>query len=83
MINKFLSLSLALLACLLVSCAAPIPTPEPAPDKVASADIPDPFWDFNPESNFTINYADVDAILVRLELYFEAQDDANHVFQHL
>jgi hypothetical protein len=62
-INKFLSLSLALLACLLVSCAAPIPTPEPAPDKVASADIPDPFWDFNPESNFTINYADVDAIL--------------------
>lgn len=63
MINNFLSSSMALLACLLVSCAAPIPTPQPAPDEVASSDIPDPFWDFNPESNFTVNYADVDAIL--------------------
>lgn len=55
---------LALAATLVtVSCATPIPAPVPAPNEVASDEIPDPFWDFNPDSNFTINYADVDAIL--------------------
>ncbi|MDX1555552.1 MAG: DUF547 domain-containing protein, partial [Xanthomonadales bacterium] len=49
----------------LVSCAGTPQTPEPPPpvEAVDSAAVPEPFWDSNPISNFTINYADVDAIL--------------------
>jgi len=54
---------MALCAVLVAACAAPTPMPQSAPDEVASSEIPDPFWDFDPDSNFTINYADVDAIL--------------------
>lgn len=31
--------------------------------EVASSQVPEPFWDFDPNSEFTINYDDVDAIL--------------------
>lgn len=55
----------AILAIVLVSCAA-APSPPAAhssPDEVTSQDIPEPFWDFNPASSYTINYGDVEAIL--------------------
>jgi hypothetical protein len=48
------------------SCAVPPPaTPavDSPPGEVTSSDVPEPFWDFDPASEFTINYADVDAIL--------------------
>ncbi len=63
MINKSVILTTAACLTLLAGCAAPVPVSQPAPLEVASSEIPDPFWDFNPDSNFTINYADVDAIL--------------------
>lgn len=52
-----------LLAGILVSCASP-PPPPPAPvGDVASSAVPEPFWDFDPGSNLTINYEDVDSVL--------------------
>ncbi|HKJ16543.1 MAG TPA: DUF547 domain-containing protein [Xanthomonadales bacterium] len=45
-------------------CSTPAPAPEPTPrGDVVSSDVPEPFWDFDPKSEFTINYSDVDGIL--------------------
>lgn len=65
---KLLSPGLALvlngcLAAALVGCASAPPPPPPQADDVASSAVPEPFWDFNPNSPYTINYDDVDAIL--------------------
>ncbi len=50
--------------CMLMGCATPKPAPQPQPrGAIASEDVPEPFWDFDPNSELTINYADVDAIL--------------------
>lgn len=57
----------AFLALALGSCATDAPRPleatAPAQGEVDSAAVPEPFWDFDPTSNFTIDYADVDAVL--------------------
>lgn len=53
----------AVMAAALVSCTTtPVEELPPAAD-VTSQDVPEPFWDFSPESNYTVNYADVDAVL--------------------
>ena len=63
MIRKFAAPFAAVMAAALVSCATP-PAGEPPPAaEVTSQDVPEPFWDFSPESNYTINYADVEAVL--------------------
>jgi hypothetical protein len=65
-IHRAASLVLALAATMAGSCAVPPPaTPavDSPPGEVTSSDVPEPFWDFDPASEFTINYADVDAIL--------------------
>jgi len=53
----------ALLTITIISCASAPPGPPPPIGDVESSALPDPFWDFDPDSNFTINYSDVDAIL--------------------
>ncbi|MDX1555551.1 MAG: DUF547 domain-containing protein [Xanthomonadales bacterium] len=74
-----LKFSAAILAAALTftlgSCATQTPTapgsqaaaegvPAPANDTALdSAAVPEPFWDFDPTSNFTVDYADVDAVL--------------------
>jgi hypothetical protein len=53
----------AIVAGTLVACAS-APTEPPAPvDSVASSAVPEPFWDFDPNSAYTINYSDIDTIL--------------------
>ena len=59
------AMAAVLLSLLLASCAS-APTAPPPASQVAEVDssaVPEPFWDFNPMSTFTIDYADVDAIL--------------------
>lgn len=49
---------------LLAACATPAVAPVPVPrGDVSSAEVPEPFWDFDPQSELTINYPDVDALL--------------------
>lgn len=63
MLNKSASFTAAAFAALLLGCANPPPAPLPPPGEITSADVPEPFWDFDPNSSYTINYGDVDAIL--------------------
>ncbi len=52
-----------LLAATAISCTTAPPEPLPLPGEVASSAVPEPFWDFDPGSNLTINYEDVDSVL--------------------
>jgi len=63
MLNKSASFTAAAFAALLLGCANPPPAPLPPPGEITSADVPEPFWDFDPNSSYAINYGDVDAIL--------------------
>lgn len=63
MIKKSASFTAAAFAALLLGCASPPPAPLPPPGEITSADVPEPFWDFDPNSGYAINYGDVDAVL--------------------
>lgn len=63
MLNRSAPFTAAAFAALLLGCANPPPAPLPPTGEIASAEMPEPFWDFDPNSSYTINYNDVDAIL--------------------
>ncbi len=66
------AVSAALLVFTLASCATQTPSEPPAPvateGEIDSSAVPEPFWDFDPTSNFTVDYADVDAVLKTMVL---------------
>lgn len=63
MIKSTSALATAVVAAALVSCATPPPEPPSPAAEVTSQEVPEPFWDFNPSSNYAINYGDVEAVL--------------------
>lgn len=62
------TLTATALAAMIAACATPAPAPLPPAAKVTSADVPEPFWDFDPTSNYTIDYGDVDTVLSTMVL---------------
>lgn len=66
MIKMPSTVTAAAFAALLQACATPAPAPVAQPADITSADVPEPFWDFDPTSNYAINYGDVDTILATL-----------------
>lgn len=66
MIKKSEFFFAAAFAAVLLGCASQPPAPVPPPKDLTSADVPEPFWDFDPTSNLTIDYGDVDAVLATM-----------------